>query len=253
MTSAPELSYDIAGPEDAPVLLVGPSLGTTLRMWDPQVPALARSFRVVRYDHLGHGGSAVLPGPYTLDRLADAVLSLADLLELERFHYAGVSLGGMVGMAIAASQPDRVRRLALLCTSAFLPPARLWHDRAEAASTRGTGAIADAVTERWFTPGFADRDRFVEMMASIPDDGYAACCAAIETMDLRPVLGDITAPTLVIAGAEDAATPPEHGRLIADAVPGARFEVVAGAAHLAGVERPDVVTDLLLDHLGGTP
>jgi 3-oxoadipate enol-lactonase len=252
MTSAPELSYDVTGPEDAPVLLVGPSLGTTLRMWDPQAPALAERFRLVRYDHLGHGGSAVLPGPYTVDRLADAVLSLADFLGAERFHYAGLSLGGMVGMAIAARVPERVERLALLCTSAFLPPARGWRDRAAAALAEGTGAIADAVTKRWFTPAFPDRDAYIAMMASIPDEGYAACCAAVETMDLRPVLGDITAPTLVIAGAEDPASPPDHGRLIAESVPGARFELVTAAAHLANVEQPDVVTGLLLDHLGGT-
>jgi 3-oxoadipate enol-lactonase len=194
----------------------------------------------------------VLPGPYTVDRLADAVLSLVDDLGVESFHYAGLSLGGMVGMAIASRVPERVRRLALLCTSAYLPPAEGWRTRAAAVLAAGTGSIADTVTTRWFTPAFTERETYTAMMTAIPDEGYAACCAAIETMDLRPRLGDITAPTMVIAGAEDPATPPDHGKLIADSVPGARFELVAGAAHLANVERPADVTALLLDHLGET-
>jgi 3-oxoadipate enol-lactonase len=252
MTSAPELSYDVTGPADAPVLVVGPSLGTTFRMWDAQVPALSEAFRVVRYDHLGHGGSAVLPGPYTVDRLAGAVLSLVDDLGVDRFHYAGLSLGGMVGMAIAARVPQRVRRLALLCTSAYLPPAQGWRDRAAAVRAGGTASIAETVTERWFTAGFTGRAPFEEMLVTTPDEGYVACCAAIETMDLRSRLGAITAPTMVIAGAEDVPTPPAHGELIAGAVPGARFEVVADAGHLANVEQPAEITALLLNHLGAT-
>jgi 3-oxoadipate enol-lactonase len=252
MTSAPELSYDVTGPQDAPVLVVGPSLGTTFRMWDPQVPALSQKFRVVRYDHLGHGGSAVLPGPYTVDRLADAVLSLVDDLGVDSFHYAGLSLGGMVGMAIAARVPRRVLRLALLCTSAYLPPAQAWRDRADAVRAGGTASIAEAVSTRWFTAGFTGRAPYEAMLVATPDDGYAACCAAIETMDLRPRLGDITAPTLVVAGAQDLPTPPPHGELIAQSVPGARFELVEGAGHLANVEQPAEITALLLDHLGGT-
>jgi 3-oxoadipate enol-lactonase len=252
MTSALELAYDVTGPEDAPVLLVGPSLGTTFHMWDQQLAALSDRFRVVRYDHLGHGGSAVPPGPYTVDRLADAVLALADFIGAERFHYAGLSLGGMVGMTIAARVPERVERLALLCTSAHLPPAEGWRDRAAAVRANGTESIADTVTTRWFTSSFTGRDTFIAMLSATSDEGYAGCCAAIETMDLRPVLGRITAPTMVIAGESDPSTPPDLGRLIADSVPGARFELVAGAAHLANVERPDEVTSLLLDHLGGT-
>jgi 3-oxoadipate enol-lactonase len=250
MTSAPELAYDITGPDDAPVLVLGSSLGTTFRMWDPQVPELSKSFRLVRYDHLGHGGSAVLPGPYTVDRLADSVLSLVDSLGVDRFHYAGLSLGGMVGMAIASRVPERVRRLALLCTSAYLPPAEGWRDRAAAVLASGTSSIADTVTKRWFTADFTGRAPFEAMLSAIPDDGYAACCAAIETMDLRPRLADITAPTMVIAGTDDLPTPPVHGRLIADSVPGARFELVANAGHLSNVEQPAEITALLADHLG---
>lgn len=243
------LHHDITGAADAPVLVLGPSLGTTLHMWDPQIAELSERFRVVRYDHLGHGGSPVPPGPYTVDQLTDEVLGLVDGLRVDRFHYAGLSLGGMVGMTIASRAPDRLDRLALLCTSACLPPAQGWFDRATTVRAQGTASITEASLRRWFTPSFLDTEPYVAMLASISDNGYAACCEAIARMDLRPVLGKITAPTLVIAGSADRATPPEHGRAIADAVASdARFEIV-DAAHLASVERPVEVTTLLLDHL----
>ncbi|HEX9338048.1 MAG TPA: 3-oxoadipate enol-lactonase [Pseudonocardiaceae bacterium] len=243
------LAYDLAGPADAPVVVLGPSLGTTRAMWDPQHDVLCQRFRVLRYDLLGHGGSAVMCGPYTVDQLAGEVLSL--LSGIEHFCYVGLSLGGMIGMAVAAAAPDRVDRLALLCTSAYLPPAKGWLDRADHVRAQGTASIADVVGTRWFTPAFADRAGYLAMLAATPDEGYAACCGALAEMDLRPVLGRITAPTLVVSGHDDPATPPDHGRLIADAIAGARFVELPGAAHLANVERPAEVTALLLDHLSG--
>jgi 3-oxoadipate enol-lactonase len=251
MTSALALNYDVAGPGDAPVLVAGPSLGTTLRMWDPQLAALTERYRVVRYDHLGHGASTVPPGPYTVDQLADAVLSLVDALGVDRFHCTGVSLGGMVGMTIAARVPERVERLAVVCTSAYLPPAEGWLERAAAVRAHGTASIAEGAAGRWFTPAFTGAQPYIDMFAATPDEGYAACCEAIASMDIREDIGKITAATLVIAGTADPATPPDHGRLIADTVSGARLELV-DAAHLANVERPAEVTALLLDHLGGT-
>jgi 3-oxoadipate enol-lactonase len=245
------LAYDLSGRVDAPVLLLGPSIGTTRAMWAPQHAALTDRFLVLRYDLLGHGDSPVPPGPYTVDQLADEVLALLDSLRIDRCHYGGLSMGGMIGMTLAARHPDRIDRLALLCTSAYLPPAQGWLDRAHQVRTHGTASIADLAVSRWFTPAFTDPDRYVAMLAATPDEGYAACCAAIAAMDLRPLLAEITAPTLVVSGHDDPATPPEHGRLIADSIPGARFTEVADASHLASVERPDDVTKLLLDHLGG--
>jgi 3-oxoadipate enol-lactonase len=251
-----ELSFVVDGPlavegwGEAPTLLLGPSLGSSVAMWAPQVPVLARHLRVVRFDQRGHGGSPVPPGPYTVEDLGRDVLALIDRLGLERVHYAGLSLGGMVGMWLAAHAPERIDRLALLCTGAHLPPAQGWLDRAAAVRSGGMAAVADPVVTRWFTPAFADLDKYRAMLVSTPVDGYAACCEAIATLDLRPVLPTITAPTLVIAGAEDPATPPDLGRQIASAVPGARFELVSGAAHLANVERADVVTALLAEHFG---
>lgn len=244
------LSYVVDGPADAPAVLLGPSLGSTVAMWSPQVSELARVLRVVRFDHRGHGGSPVTPGPYTVEDLGGDVLALIDHLGLDRVHYAGLSLGGMVGMWLAAHAPERVETLALLCTGAHLPPAQGWLDRAAAVRAGGMGAVAEAVLARWFTPAFADVEPYRQMLLSTPADGYAACCEAIAGLDLRPDLGAIHAPTLVIAGAQDPATPPELGRQIASVVAGARFVEVAGAAHLANVECADVVTGLLIAHIG---
>ncbi len=247
------LGYDLHGPDGAPVIVLGSSVGTDRRMWQPQLDALAVRHRVLRHDHLGHGTSAVPPGPYGLRDLASAVLELVDELGVDRFSYAGLSLGGMVGMQLAVQVPQRVDRLALLCTSAYLPPARGWHDRAAAVRAGGMAAVAEAVLGRWCTAGFALRRpevvaRLRAMLLDQPPEGYAACCEAIAAMDLRPVLAAVRAPTLVVVGAHDPATPLPHGRLIADGVPGARLEVVAGA-HLATVEDADRCTALLLDHL----
>ncbi|MEV4532909.1 3-oxoadipate enol-lactonase [Asanoa sp. NPDC049518] len=244
------LAYEVHGPLDAPVVLLGSSLGTTGAMWAPQVAALRRQFRVVAFDHRGHGGSPVPPGPYALDDLGQDVVALLDHLGLARVHYAGLSLGGMVGMWLAAHASARIDRLALLCTAAHLPPAAGWHDRAATVRAAGMGAVADAVVARWFTPGCdpADVATFTKALVAIDPEGYAGCCEAIAAMDLRPVLSRITAPTLVIAGEDDPATPPRLLSAIVDAVEGAAFEVLPDAAHLANVEQADRVTDLLRRH-----
>jgi 3-oxoadipate enol-lactonase len=247
------LNASIDGPADAPVLVLGSSLGTTGAMWLPQLPALAGRFRVVRYDHLGHGGSGMPSGPCTIQTLGREFLHLLDDLEVQRVSYAGLSLGGMVGMWLAAHAPERVDRLALLCTSALLGPAQAWRDRAAAVRAGGMESVADAVVARWFTPGFAAGQpqavaEYRAMLTSTPAAGYAACCDAIAAMDLRDDLTMVKAPTLVVAGADDPATPVEHARAIVERVPSARLCVVGDAAHLANVEQPEHVTQLLLGH-----
>lgn len=248
------LGYDISGPDDAPTLVLGGSLGTTRAMWDAVTPALARRFRVVRYDHLGHGDSDVPDGPYTIDRLAAELVTLLDELGIEHAHHAGVSLGGMVALRLAAGHPQRVDRLAVVCSSAHMPPPENWIQRAHAARTDGVESIADVVVGRWFTDAApaATVQATRAQLASTPAEGYAACCDAIREMDLRPLLNEITAPTLAIAGAEDPATPVEHANVIADGIRAgggsAEVQVVPGAAHLAALERPEAVAELLLHH-----
>lgn len=251
------LAYDIHGRADAPWLLLGSSLGATGEMWDPQLPALAERFRVLRYTHRGHGGSPAPPGPYSIDDLGGDVLALVDALGIGEFAYCGLSLGGMVGMWLAARVPDRLSRLALCCTSAHFDTNDVWIARAAAARAEGTAAIAPAVVTRWFTLAFAEShpdvvDRCVGWVSSADDEGYAACCDALAALDLRAELASVSAPTLVVAGADDLATPVEYAHRIADAIPGARIEVIDAAAHLANLEAPDRVTALLLAHLGAS-
>jgi 3-oxoadipate enol-lactonase len=243
------------GDADSPPLVLGNSLGTTLAVWDPQAPALADRFRLIRYDHRGHGRSPLPPPPYEIADLADDVVELLDRLGIERTSYCGLSIGGMTGISLAARYPERIDRLVVCCSSPHMPPPSAWAERA--ASVREAGsvdAVADTVVERWLTPEYAAthpdvRDRLRAMLASSPPDGYAAACGAIERMDLRPLLGDVRAPTLVVAGARDPAAPPDdHARLIGEGIPGARYELV-DAAHLANVEQPEHVTRLILDHL----
>jgi 3-carboxy-cis,cis-muconate cycloisomerase/3-oxoadipate enol-lactonase len=247
------LGFAPSGPEQGPVLVLASSMGTTMAMWDDQLPALQRRFRVLRYDHRGHGGSELPPGPWRMEELGRDLLGLLDDLGLDRVSFCGLSLGGMVGIWLAANAPDRVDRLVLCCTSAKVD-GRVYLERAAKVRAGGTAAVAGEVLERWFTPAFRERapqavERAAAMLLATPDEGYAGCCEAIAAMDLRPGLAAITAPTLVVAAADDPATPPPDAQAIAAAVGGARLEVVAGAAHLANIEQPDQVTRLLLDHL----
>ncbi|HZD65333.1 MAG TPA: 3-oxoadipate enol-lactonase [Acidimicrobiales bacterium] len=253
---AARLHHREAGRSDGPVVVLGTSLGTTTAMWEPQLDELGKRFRVVVVDHRGHGGSEVVPGPAEIADLGGDVVALLDGLGIEACSWAGVSLGGMVGMWLAAHHPARIEATALVCTAAHLPPPQAWHDRAATVRAEGMAGVADPVVARWFTPGFAEREPAVvdahrAMLLGTSAEGYAACCEAIATLDLRDALPAITAPTLVISAAQDQATPPPFGEAIAGAVPGARLEVIPDAAHLANVEQPAVVTKLLADHLGG--
>ncbi|MDE3131650.1 MAG: 3-oxoadipate enol-lactonase, partial [Acidobacteriota bacterium] len=243
------------GPADAPPLLLGGSLGATLTMWEPQLRALSADRRVTAFDLRGHGRSPVPPGPYAISDLGEDVIALMDQLGIERATYVGLSIGGMAGIWLGANAPARIERLVLMCTSAYAPPASRWRERVAAVRAAGTTAtIADAVVARWFTPDWAlaHPDAVAAhraMIAGTDPDGYCACCEAIADMDLRAELPRIAAPTLVIGGADDLALPPEHQRLIAAAIPGARLELIADAAHIASAEQPATVNRLIEEHL----
>jgi 3-oxoadipate enol-lactonase len=213
------------GPTDAPVLVLGPSLGTDVGLFDAQVDAFAGRHRVIRYDLRGHGGSEVVPGPCTMADLAADVLALLDGLGVARFSYAGVSIGGAIGQQLALTAPERVEKLALIATAAQFADPPSWGEPAEAG-------------------------RLLDMLRATPAEGYAACCEAIGVFDVRGRLGEISAPTLAIAGAEDPATTGEMVRELAEGIPGAQFVVVPGAAHLPNATHPDQVNAALREHLG---
>lgn len=254
MTAIP-VSYSVAGAAEAPVVVLSNSLGATRGMWDPQVPALAERYRVVTYDTRGHGESPAPAGPYTIDDLTDDLAALLAEVGAARAHVVGLSVGGMTGIRLAARNPERVDRLAVLCSSAK-PDAQGFLDRAAQVRAEGTAAVAPTVVSRWLTPPFAAEHpdlvaRLEAMIAAADDEGYAGCCEAIAALDLRKELGRITAPTLVVSGADDPALPPEHQRAVADGIPGAEFLSVSPAAHLANLERPLEITGALLAHLEG--
>jgi 3-oxoadipate enol-lactonase len=253
--SAVAVSYTVDGAEDAPVVVLSNSLGATRGMWDPQVPVLAERYRVVTYDTRGHGDSPAPPGPYSLDDLVDDLVALLDEVGAERAHVAGLSLGGMTAMRLAAREPERVHRLAVLCTSAK-PDPQPFLDRAVAVRSGGTAPLAPTVASRWVTPPFAAQHpdlvaRLEAMIAGSDDEGYAACCEVVAAVDLREDLGRITAPTLVVSGAEDVALPPPHQQAIVDGIPGAELLTVSPGAHLANLERTSEVTGALLGHFDG--
>lgn len=254
--AASGLTASLDGRPDSPVLVLGNSLGTSRMVWDRQAAALGERFRLLRFELPGHGGSTTWPGPYSIAGLGAGVLALLDSAEIERAGYCGISLGGMIGMWLAANAPDRVTALGLVCTSAYLPPADGWRARAELVLAESLAAISPQSAGRWFTAEFAEREpevisSFMVELERTDPAGYAGCCLAIADMDLRVDLSSIKAPTLVISGADDPATPPEHGTAIAAGIAGARQIVVEGAAHLANVSSPDEVTTALLDHLAG--
>ena len=193
------LDHRLHGPEGAPVVVLSNSLGTTQELWERQLPALAEHFRVLTYDHPGHGSSSLPELPCTVESLAHGLLALLDELEIERVSLCGVSLGGMVGMTLALAAPERVERLVLACTSAYLGPPEGWAERARIVRTEGMEAIADSVVGRWFTPALAREEpetvaRFRAMLAATPPEGYARCCEALGAWDARERISGIAAP-----------------------------------------------------------
>ena len=224
------------------VVLCG-SLGSTAVMWEPQAPALDGR-RTVVVEHPGHGGAAV-DAAADLDGLARRVLDAVD----GPFSFVGLSLGGLVGMRVASAFPDRVERLVLACTSpSFGDPAQ-WHARAALVREEGLGVLVDTLMARWFTPAFADVTTYREMFLSVDPEGYARCCEMIAGWDGTDDLSRVRVPTLVVSGAGDPVSPPEHAEAIVALVPGARGAVLDRAAHLANVERADEFNRLLEEFL----
>ncbi|HXT91420.1 MAG TPA: alpha/beta fold hydrolase [Trebonia sp.] len=255
---AQQLVSFVDGPADAPVLVLGNPIGTNRDVWSHQVPVLTRYFRVIRYEHRGHGApdaqSAAPKGPYSIAELGADVLLTLNYLGIERFAFAGVSLGGMTGTWLAANAPERVTSLAVLCAALTpMPNAQAWHDRATLVRTQGMPPLTDMVVPRWFTPAFQAREpeqvaTVVAMLNGTNPEGYAGCGEAIAALDLRPQLGNVKAPTLVLSGAEDVAAPPSVGAYTARNIPGARLTVIQATSHFAHYEKPGPVTNALLSH-----
>ncbi|MDQ0315716.1 3-oxoadipate enol-lactonase [Amorphus orientalis] len=237
-----KLNVRLDGDPGKPSVLLSNSLGTDLGMWDGQIEILTRHFQVIRYDPRGHGESEGPDGDYTISRLGRDAVCVLKGIGIERAAVCGVSMGGMIGMWLGAHAPERVTRLALCNTAAKLGPPDMWQTRIGTVRSHGMAAIADQVVARWFTEPFQARapetvDRIRAMLLSTSPAGYTGCCAAIRDMDQTRDLRRISAPVLVVAGADDPATPPEQGEAIAAAVSGAELDVFPECAHLSNIEQ----------------
>ncbi|MFF4097444.1 4-carboxymuconolactone decarboxylase [Streptomyces sp. NPDC001834] len=251
-TTTETLQYRFDGPEDAPILVIGPSLGTTWHMWDRQIPELTQHWRVLRFDLPGHGGAPARPAS-AVPELSDRLIATLDGLGVQRFGYAGCSIGGAIGADLALRYPHRIASLALVAASARFGSADEFRQRGVVVRTNGLEPMARTAPERWFTPAFAAAqsaivDWAVQMVRTTDPGCYIAACEALAAFDIRAGLGRITVPTLVLVGAEDRVTGPGDARTLVAGIPDARLALVPGAAHLAPVEQPAAVTDLLLTH-----
>jgi 3-oxoadipate enol-lactonase len=247
------IHYTLDGDACAPVLLFSNSLGASLEMWEPQVAELSRHFRLLRYDTRGHGRSSVPPGPYSIAMLAGDVISLFDHLNIQRAHVCGLSMGGITAMWLAIHHPERIDRLVLANTAALIGPPDNWTKRAAAVEQDGVASIASSVVARWLTPEYAQAHpeqvaHLVAMLSATDATGYAANCIAVRDNDLRAEVARISAPTLVISGSGDQATPPADGRFLNQMIRGSRY-LELDAAHLSNQEQPDRFNQALRDFL----
>jgi 3-oxoadipate enol-lactonase len=253
-TQTVELKHYEQGPLDAPVVVLAPSLGTTLAMWDDLAEKLAERYRVIRFDIRGNGASPAPPGPYSMSELSDDVVALADSLEIGRFAFVGLSLGGAIGQTLALEHPERLSALVLSCTGPSFGEPETWRERAARVREEGMGFLAEPTKERWFTPAFRDSnpgdvDRLVDMLTNSSPEGYAACCDALASYDVWDRLGEIRVPTRVIAGAEDPVSPPSVAQAMVDGLPQADLVVLEDASHIASVAQPERFDAAVLEHL----
>ncbi|MES2028868.1 MAG: 3-oxoadipate enol-lactonase [Pseudomonadota bacterium] len=246
------LNVSVEGRDSGPTLMMSNSLGCTMAMWEPQMPTLTKLFRVIRYDRRGHGKSG-MNGPTSMERYGRDVLAILDDLNIDKVHWCGLSMGGMVGQWLGANAPERFNKIILANTSCYYPDPTNWHNRIKAVREGGLASVADAVIGGWLTADFRERDpettaRMKAMLIASPVEGYLAACEALSTLDQRALLPKIKSPTLVIAGRQDNATPVSAGEMIRSGIPGASMTLL-DAAHISNVEQPYAFTDAVVGFL----
>ena len=250
-----EINYEIEG--SGPWLTMSHSLACNLHMWDPQMPALTKKFKVLRFDTRGHGQSSAPAGEYTLEQLADDLKGLLDALKIKQTHYAGLSMGGMIAQAFALKYPGVFQSMVLADTTSRRPPnaAQMWGERIQNAQTKGMGAIVQGTLERWFTEPYRNARKDVmekigNDIRNTPVNGFVGCCHAISKVDYLDRLKEIKVPALVMVGEQDHGTPPEAARAIQAALPGSELKIIPSAAHLSNVEQEQVFNEAMLGFLG---
>src|SRR5882757_4887169 len=247
------LNVSVEGRDSGPTLMLSNSLGTTQHMWEPQMPALTKLFRVVRYDRRGHGKSDIGTTPYSMERFGRDVLAILDDLNIQKTHWCGLSMGGMVGQWLGANAPERFNKIILANTACYYPDPTNWLNRIKAVREVGIASVADTVIAGWLTSDFREREPQITanmkaMLIASPVQGYLACCEALSTLDQRALLARIKSPTLVIAGRHDMSTPVAAGEFIRSQIPGASLTIL-DAAHISNVEQPHAFTDAVIGFL----
>lgn len=258
-TARGQFRITVDGAPDAPALILSNSLGTTLEMWDEQVALLGQRLRIVRYDTRGHGASVVSPGPYSVAQLTQDVLQILDALNIERAAFCGISMGGIAGLSLAIAAPQRLTHLVVANSAAKIGDAAMWAQRSAAVRQGGAqalSALADTAPQRWFTAGFAAThpqvvQRAQAWIANTPPEGYASCCEALGTADLRAQLGAIATPTLLIGGEFDPTTTVADAQAMQAGIAGARLCVLP-TAHLSNQEVPERFAQVLSDFIAPT-
>ena len=248
--------YKVEG--SGPWVTLSHSLTCDLTMWDELAVSLAPTFTVLRYDTRGHGHSSAPEGAYSFEQLTADLIGLLDALNIERTHFVGLSMGGMIGQHFALAAPQRLNRLVIANSTSRIPPEAgpLWDERIAIARTQGCAGVVEGTLARWFTPGFrtARPDAVARIAAQIgltPAAGYIGCASAIRALDITAQIGAIVAPTLVIAGADDPGTPPAMSQVIASTIPGTRLEIIPSASHLSCIEQPEIFNRLVVNFLKG--
>jgi 3-oxoadipate enol-lactonase len=251
-----ETYYEIHGKEGAPWLVFSHSLACSVRMWDGEIDRHKDKYRVLVYDTRGHGQSAAPKGAYTLEGLADDLHALLKHLKIEKPHFVGLSMGGMIGQTFALKYPGVFRTMTLCDTTSRYPAeaAPMWQERMRIAESKGMAPLVQPTLERWFTEGFRKNskdkvERVAALIEKTPVSGYAGCCAAIPKINVTSRLKEIRTPALVICGNDDPATPPAMAREIQEHIPGARLALIPQAAHLANIEQPEAFNRALADFL----
>lgn len=253
-TNGIDIRYDIQG--DGPWVVLAHSLATDLTMWDDNLAALAPHFRVLRFDMRGHGGSDAPEGPYDFVMLTADVLGLLDALGVERAHFCGISMGGMIAQHVALAAPARIDKLVLVSTTSGYPsgPRAMWAERIDGVRRNGIEPIVQPTLERWFTAPYREAHpevmtRIGKLIRATPPAGYIGSGQAIAALDLTGRLPALRCPTLVVAGTDDAGTPPTMGRTIAERIPGALFEAIPSSSHLCNIEQAPAFNRRLVDFL----
>jgi len=249
-----KINYRLDGPEDGPVVMLSNSLMSNFTMWDAQMDALTRTYRVLRYDQRGHGGTETTPGPYTVKLLAADADALIKALGVGPVHFVGLSMGGFTGQMLAVLYPHNVLSLCLCDTACIAGPASLWNERIETARSEGITALMPGTLERWFTPPFHQKrreqlDKVREMILGTGVEGYISCAEAIRDMSICGNLPDISVPTLVLVGREDPACPVESAEVLHHGIRGSELVVIEESAHLPNIEQTERFNDAVMAFL----